>query len=103
MKHGSPAEEDLPASYKRMLAYSSVEHVGLMCLGFGPGGGGAFAALLPMLGHAADERGKLYRVKVQDPSFVNRRPLSFALIKNIVPDFPLCSKSFNLSYSGNDL
>jgi hypothetical protein len=24
-------------------------------------------------------------------------------LKNIVPDFPLCNKSFNLSYSGNDL
>jgi len=51
----------------------------------------------------ADGEGRLYRVKVQDPSFVNWRPLSFALIKNIVPDFPLCNKSFNLSYSGNDL
>jgi Ni,Fe-hydrogenase III large subunit/Ni,Fe-hydrogenase III component G len=47
--------------------------------------------------------GRLYRVKVKDPSFVNWRPLSFALLKNIVPDFPLCNKSFNLSYSGNDL
>ncbi len=26
-----------------------------------------------------------------------------ALLKNIVPDFPLCDKSFNQSYSGNDL
>jgi len=24
------------------------------------------------------------------------------VLKNIVPDFPLCNKSFNLSYSGND-
>jgi len=40
-------------SYKRMLAYSSVEHVGLMCLGFGLGAAGALAALLQMLGHAA--------------------------------------------------
>ncbi len=47
--------------------------------------------------------GLLYRVKVKDPSFVNWRALSFALLKNIVPDFPLCNKSFNLSYSGNDL
>jgi hypothetical protein len=31
------------------------------------------------------------------------RPLSYALLKNIVPDFPLCNKSFNQSYSGNDL
>jgi Ni,Fe-hydrogenase III large subunit/Ni,Fe-hydrogenase III component G len=51
----------------------------------------------------ADETGALYRVKIQDPSFVNWPPLTFALLKNIVPDFPLCNKSFNLSYSGNDL
>ncbi len=50
-----------------------------------------------------DQDGKLYRVKVKDPSFVNWRALTFALLKNIVPDFPLCNKSFNLSYSGNDL
>jgi len=51
----------------------------------------------------ADEAGKLYRVKVKDPSFVNWPALSFALLKNIVPDFPLVNKSFNQSYSGNDL
>ena len=51
----------------------------------------------------ADERGRMYRVKVKDPSFVNWPALSFAVLKNIVPDFPLCNKSFNQSYSGNDL
>ncbi len=51
----------------------------------------------------ADRDGKLYRVKVKDPSFANWPALSFALLKNIVPDFPLCNKSFNQSYSGNDL
>ena len=51
----------------------------------------------------ADDASRLERVKVKDPSFVNWRPLTFALLKNIVPDFPLCNKSFNLSYSGNDL
>ena len=51
----------------------------------------------------ADEAGRLYRVKVKDPSFVNWPALSFAVLKNIVPDFPLCNKSFNQSYSGNDL
>jgi Ni,Fe-hydrogenase III large subunit len=50
-----------------------------------------------------DRAGQLYRVKVKDPSFVNWPALSFALLKNIVPDFPLCNKSFNQSYSGNDL
>ena len=51
----------------------------------------------------ADPRGRLDRVKILDPSFLNWRPLSYALLKNIVPDFPLCNKSFNQSYSGNDL
>jgi Ni,Fe-hydrogenase III large subunit len=51
----------------------------------------------------ADGRGRLERVKILDPSFLNWRPLSYALLKNIVPDFPLCNKSFNQSYSGNDL
>jgi hydrogenase-4 component F len=41
------------ASYKRMLAYSSVEHIGLMCLGFGMGATGTLAALMQLLGHAA--------------------------------------------------
>jgi Ni,Fe-hydrogenase III large subunit/Ni,Fe-hydrogenase III component G len=43
------------------------------------------------------------RVKVVDPSFRNWPALEYAVLKNIVPDFPLCNKSFNLSYSGSDL
>jgi Ni,Fe-hydrogenase III large subunit/Ni,Fe-hydrogenase III component G len=50
-----------------------------------------------------DDRQRLERVKVLDPSFLNWRPLSYAMLENIVPDFPLCNKSFNQSYSGNDL
>jgi len=51
----------------------------------------------------AGASGALERVKVLDPSFLNWPALSYALINNIVPDFPLCNKSFNQSYSGNDL
>ena len=51
----------------------------------------------------ADGAGRLHRVKIMDPSFLNWRPLSHSLLQNIVPDFPLCNKSFNQSYSGNDL
>ena len=51
----------------------------------------------------ANREGTLERVKVLDPSFLNWHALSYALLKNIVPDFPLCNKSFNQSYSGNDL
>ncbi len=46
---------------------------------------------------------RLGRVKVVDPSFRNWPALGYAVLKNIVPDFPLCNKSFNLSYSGSDL
>jgi Ni,Fe-hydrogenase III large subunit/Ni,Fe-hydrogenase III component G len=51
----------------------------------------------------ANEQGRLHRVKVVDPSFFNWPALARALDGNIVPDFPLCNKSFNQSYSGNDL
>ena len=51
----------------------------------------------------ADGGGRLHRVKIVDPSFFNWPALSPALIDTIVPDFPLCNKSFNQSYSGNDL
>jgi Ni,Fe-hydrogenase III large subunit len=49
------------------------------------------------------EDGTLHRVKIVDPSFFNWPALSYTLEGNIVPDFPLCNKSFNQSYSGNDL
>ncbi len=39
-------------NYKRMLAYSSVEHMGIMALGFGFGGAGVFAALVHMIFHS---------------------------------------------------
>jgi hydrogenase-4 component F len=39
-------------NYKRMLAYSSIENMGLMAIGIGCGGLGIFAALLHMLGHS---------------------------------------------------
>jgi Ni,Fe-hydrogenase III large subunit len=48
-------------------------------------------------------QGKIERCKIVDPSFQNWEGLSFAVLGNIIPDFPLCNKSFDLSYSGNDL
>jgi len=46
---------------------------------------------------------RLSRVKIKDPSFANWPGLNYAILENIVPDFPLVNKSFNLSYAGNDL
>jgi Ni,Fe-hydrogenase III large subunit len=51
---------------------------------------------------ATDDRGEIARVKVTDPSFLNWPGLVHAVPGNIVPDFPVINKSFNLSYSGTD-
>jgi Ni,Fe-hydrogenase III large subunit/Ni,Fe-hydrogenase III component G len=51
----------------------------------------------------AGENGKIHRCKVRDPSFVIWPAIQFAVLGNIVPDFPLINKSFNLSYAGTDL
>lgn len=45
---------------------------------------------------------RLARCKIKDPSLQNWPALSEAILGNIVPDFPVVNKSFNLSYSGND-
>ncbi len=45
----------------------------------------------------------VYRYKVRTPSFCNWPALCHAVKGNVVPDFPLINKSFNLSYAGNDL
>jgi Ni,Fe-hydrogenase III large subunit len=50
-----------------------------------------------------DTAGRLGRVRVVDPSFVNWPALPVALTDTIVPDFPLANKSFDQSYAGNDL
>ncbi len=49
-----------------------------------------------------DPGGTVGRVHVRDPSFLNWPALEWAVRGNIVPDFPLINKSFNLSYSGYD-
>ena len=49
---------------------------------------------------AAD--GRLARCKIKDPSLQNWPALSEAILGNIIPDFPVVNKSFNLSYSGTD-
>lgn len=50
-----------------------------------------------------DGQGKLSRVKIRDAAFTNWDAVAWCVLGNIVPDFPLCNKSFNLSYSGHDL
>jgi Ni,Fe-hydrogenase III large subunit/Ni,Fe-hydrogenase III component G len=51
----------------------------------------------------AGTAGSIRRCHPHDPSWQNWPVLEHAIIGNIVPDFPLINKSFNLSYSGHDL
>ena len=51
----------------------------------------------------AGPHGTIRRCHPHDPSWNNWPVLEHAIIDNIVPDFPLINKSFNLSYSGHDL
>jgi Ni,Fe-hydrogenase III large subunit len=50
-----------------------------------------------------DARGRFRLYKVVDPSFHNWMGLALALRGQQISDFPLCNKSFNLSYCGHDL
>jgi Ni,Fe-hydrogenase III large subunit len=50
-----------------------------------------------------DRDGSLVHYKVQDPSLRNWQGLAMAVRGNAVSDFPICNKSFDLSYCGNDL
>lgn len=52
---------------------------------------------------ATDERGEIARVAVRDPSCINWQLVGYSGQGQIVPDFPLINKSYNLSYTGNDL
>ena len=47
--------------------------------------------------------GRFARYKIVDPSFHNWLGLALALRGEQISDFPLCNKSFNLSYCGHDL
>jgi Ni,Fe-hydrogenase III large subunit len=50
-----------------------------------------------------DEKGKLIAYKIKDPSHHNWIALAQAVRNNEISDFPVCNKSFNLSYCGHDL
>lgn len=50
-----------------------------------------------------DAEGRFSRYKVVDPSFHNWMGLAMSLRNEEISDFPLCNKSFNLSYCGHDL
>ena len=50
-----------------------------------------------------DSKGTPEFYKIKDPSFNNWSALELAVRDNGISDFPVCNKSFNLSYCGYDL
>jgi Ni,Fe-hydrogenase III large subunit len=50
-----------------------------------------------------NEQGRFERYKIVDPSFHNWMGLAMAMWDQQISDFPVCNKSFNLSYCGHDL
>ncbi len=50
-----------------------------------------------------DEKGKILHYKINDPSMHNWFALALAVRDQEISDFPICNKSFNLSYCGYDL
>jgi len=50
-----------------------------------------------------DDAGEIIHYKAKDPSLHNWMALALAVRNQEISDFPLCNKSFNLSYCGNDL
>ena len=70
-------------------------------VGWVEGWRGEVLVALELDAQGADVR--VRRCHCHDPSWQNWPVIEHAVIGNIVPDFPLINKSFNLSYSGQDL
>ncbi|RJQ34036.1 hypothetical protein C4568_03390 [Candidatus Parcubacteria bacterium] len=68
-----------------------------LCVGLVEGWRGEIAYIVQV------KDGAITRVKVRDPSFIHWQLVSHLSSTDMVPDFPLINKSFNLSYTGNDL
>lgn len=74
-----------------------------------PAGGGEGAALVEgfrgevLCSVRIGEDGTILRARPRDPSWLQWPLLEAAIKDNIIADFPVCNKSFNCSYSGQDL
>jgi len=92
----------IEAFTRRMGRYEKTTAVSQLKQGSGLGyAEGWRGPILYWLKISAD--GLVQRCSITDPSFHNWPGLCYAVLGNIIPDFPLCNKSFDLSYSGNDL
>jgi Ni,Fe-hydrogenase III large subunit/Ni,Fe-hydrogenase III component G len=97
--------------------YESLRLIGELCAGFPAGeirreipvpAGGFGAGWVEgwrgevLVALELDHEGRILRCHAHDPSWQNWPLLEHAVMGNIVPDFPLINKSFNLSYAGHD-
>ena len=73
-------------------------HADTLCVSLREGARGPVAQVLE-----TSAQGNLVHYKVQDPSLPNWFGLALAVRDNGISDFPICNKSFDLSYCGNDL
>jgi Ni,Fe-hydrogenase III large subunit/NADH:ubiquinone oxidoreductase subunit C len=87
--------QDLPEG--PLLASCSSASPGTLGIGLVEGWRGPVMVALE-----AGNGGGIRRCHAHDPSWQNWPLLEYAILGNIVPDFPLINKSFNLSYSGQD-
>lgn len=88
--------ENLPSGHARQELNKRRNNSGVISLTEGWRGEIAHCAF-------TDQNGALRKYKIKDPSFHNWYGLGLALRSEAISDFPLCNKSFDLSYSGHDL
>jgi Ni,Fe-hydrogenase III large subunit len=81
-----------------LLPANSTLQPGALCLAVTEGFRGEVVQVLE-----TDAAGQLLHCKLQDPSLKNWFGLALCMRNNAISDFPICNKSFDLSYCGNDL
>jgi len=86
------SENDLKPDYKMALTANSV------CISMTEGWRGEIVHVA-----VTDDKGEISKYKITDPSLHNWTGLALAVRNQEISDFPVCNKSFNLSYCGYDL
>lgn len=88
--------EDLPNGELHVACHSAGKDSGVVSLTEGWRGEIAHCAF-------TNTNGDIVTYKIKDPSFHNWYGLGLAMRQQQISDFPLCNKSFDLSYAGHDL
>ncbi len=82
-------------NYKRLLAYSSIEHMGIAALGFGFGGAGTFAAILHMIYHSLT---KSILFLSSGNIFLKYSSTKIAKVKGVLRALPMTSILFIIGF-----